>query len=80
MPPIPVPPAIKWGITDIPQLSDTNLLAAKSKLAIMLAGYTDAQNDPRYEEKFKGQPPRVINPQFTIVQDAINAEVIKRGL
>ena len=69
-----------WGGQSIDDLTDAQLLAIKASLIVSYQKWVDIATDPRYIEKMKGQPPRAINPQFMNVQNAIQAEITKRGL
>jgi len=69
-----------WGGQSIDDLTDAQLLAIKASLIVSYQKWVDIATDPRYIEKMKGQPPRVINIEFINVQNAIQAEITKRGL
>ena len=69
-----------WGGLSIADLTNAQLLAIKAALIISYQRWVDIATDPRYIEKMKGQPPRAINPQFMNVQNAIQAEITKRGI
>jgi len=69
-----------WGGLSIADLTNAKLLAIKAALIISYQRWVDIATDPRYIEKMKGQPPRVINIEFINVQNAIQAEITKRGL
>lgn len=71
---------MKWRGSDIKNLSDFDLLAAKSSLDGMHAFKEKQHADPRFEKKFENQPLPTVNPVFEALQLEISAEILNRKL
>jgi hypothetical protein len=70
----------QWKGTDIPDLSNADLLEANTKLTEMLAFNEKQKQDERYLKRFANQPAPDINPQFSKLKTEIENELQKRGL
>jgi len=62
------------------EMTDQELVAKSFDLAAMRKKFEDAPNDPRYEDRFKNQPERQINPEFLKLENEINTELTNRNL
>ncbi len=70
---------MKWQETEVQQLTDQQLLDAKTSLDKIENFLIERKTDPRYYEKFKNQQPP-INPVFLDLKAEVNNEITKRNL
>lgn len=71
---------MKYGNTNIADLTDGDLVEANHKLNEMLVDLKEKQQHPKFVEKFKNQPVPEINPSFVQLQNELKLEIQKRKI
>lgn len=65
---------------DISTFTDDELANASLDIAGMRKKHKDAENDPRFADRFKNQPERNLNPVFLQLEAEIKQELENRKL
>lgn len=71
---------MQWNGKEVAGLSDTELIAANQSVDDMYAKYEERKQHPKFVERFKNQPPPMMNENFVNLRNEITTELSKRKL
>lgn len=67
-----------YHFKDFKEMNDSELINASFAMSKLLNKAVSLRDNPKYRKKFRNQPPPIINPAFSDLKNALNAEIQKR--